>query len=113
MAWYAERSASVGDRSEPAAVGSQITFEDFYVEEFAAVVGLAFALSGSRSGAEDLPDDGELGPIYQVPAPTDPGNANLTRGLRPENMLAEIRGSSRGGLQTGDPPGVSKPAGRR
>ena len=29
-------------------------FEDFYEKEFSAVVGLAYALSGSRSGAEDL-----------------------------------------------------------
>ena len=30
------------------------TFEDFYRREYALVVGLAYALSGSRSGAEDL-----------------------------------------------------------
>ena len=30
------------------------TFEDFYHREYVAVVGLAFALSGSRSAAEDL-----------------------------------------------------------
>jgi RNA polymerase sigma-70 factor (ECF subfamily) len=29
-------------------------FEDFYVREYLAVVGLAYALSGSRWGAEDL-----------------------------------------------------------
>jgi RNA polymerase sigma-70 factor (ECF subfamily) len=30
------------------------TFEEFYRREYVTVVGLAFALSGSRSGAEDL-----------------------------------------------------------
>ena len=30
------------------------TFEDFYTREYQAVVGLAYALSGSRWGAEDL-----------------------------------------------------------
>ena len=30
------------------------SFEDFYAREYPAVVGLAYALSGSRSGAEDL-----------------------------------------------------------
>ncbi len=29
-------------------------FEDFYVREYLGVVGLAYALSGSRSGSEDL-----------------------------------------------------------
>ena len=36
------------------------TFEAFYRKEFAAVVGLAFALSGSRSGAEDLAQEAFL-----------------------------------------------------
>ena len=35
-------------------------FEDFYVREFPAVVGLAYALSGSRWGAEDLAQDAFL-----------------------------------------------------
>lgn len=30
------------------------TFEDFYRREYSPIVGLAYALSGSRSGAEDL-----------------------------------------------------------
>lgn len=33
------------------------TFEEFYRREYAPVVGLAYALSGSRSGAEDLAQD--------------------------------------------------------
>jgi RNA polymerase sigma-70 factor (ECF subfamily) len=36
------------------------TFEAFYRKEFAAVVGLAYALSGSRSGAEDLAQEAFL-----------------------------------------------------
>jgi RNA polymerase sigma-70 factor (ECF subfamily) len=35
-------------------------FEDFYVREYPAVVGLAYALSGSRSGAEDLAQEAFL-----------------------------------------------------
>ncbi|MEA2580227.1 MAG: hypothetical protein QOE83_1119 [Actinomycetota bacterium] len=35
-------------------------FEDFYMEEYAAVVGLAYALCGSRSGAEDLAQEAFL-----------------------------------------------------
>ena len=60
MAWYAERGAGVAKRSEPATSKSPETFEDFYVREFAAIVGLAYALSGSRSGAEDLAQEAFL-----------------------------------------------------
>ncbi len=48
------------ERSEAAAIASSETFEDFYVREFPAVVGLAYALSGSRSGAEDLAQEAFL-----------------------------------------------------
>ncbi len=48
-----ERSQSASD--EPA-----LAFEDFYAEEYAAVVGLAYALCGSRSGAEDLAQEAFL-----------------------------------------------------
>ena len=37
--------------SEATAMGSSETFEEFYEREFRWVVGLAYALSGSRSGA--------------------------------------------------------------
>lgn len=37
-----------------------VDFEDFYRSEFPSVVGLAYALSGSRSGAEDLAQDAFL-----------------------------------------------------
>ncbi len=42
------------ERSRPQVERSPETFEDFYRREYTAVVGLAYALSGSRSGAEDL-----------------------------------------------------------
>jgi RNA polymerase sigma-70 factor (ECF subfamily) len=48
------RSRLVLEQSQPATEGSPRAFEDFYAQEYAAVVGLAYALSGSRSGAEDL-----------------------------------------------------------
>jgi RNA polymerase sigma-70 factor (ECF subfamily) len=37
-----------------------LAFEDFYAKEYAAVVGLAYALSGSRAGAEDLAQEAFL-----------------------------------------------------
>jgi len=43
-----------------AAVESSETFEEFYAREFPAVVGLAFALSGSRAGSEDLAQEAFL-----------------------------------------------------
>ena len=42
------------------AVDSSETFEEFYAREFPAVVGLAFALSGSRTASEDLAQDAFL-----------------------------------------------------
>lgn len=55
-----EGSRSVAEGSEPVAVESSETFEDFYVREYPAMVGLAYALSGSRSGAEDLAQEAFL-----------------------------------------------------
>lgn len=60
MAWYAEGGMPVDERSEPAGVEVPERFEDFYTREFTAVVGLAYALSGSRSGAEDLAQEAFL-----------------------------------------------------
>jgi RNA polymerase sigma factor (sigma-70 family) len=48
------------ERSHPATEEPSQSFEDFYSEEYAAVVGLAYALSGSRSGAEDLAQEAFL-----------------------------------------------------
>lgn len=42
------------ERSEPLIRPAPEAFEDFYGREYLAVVGLAYALSGSRWGAEDL-----------------------------------------------------------
>ncbi len=59
MASYTGEELAVAE-SGPVAVESLETFEDFYVREFPAVVGLAYALSGSRSGAEDLAQEAFL-----------------------------------------------------
>jgi RNA polymerase sigma-70 factor (ECF subfamily) len=48
------------ERSRVEVERSPERFEDFYVEEYSAVVGLAYALSGSRSGAEDLAQEAFL-----------------------------------------------------
>jgi RNA polymerase sigma-70 factor, ECF subfamily len=47
-------------RSEPMIRAASEPFEDFYVREYLAVVGLAYALSGSRWGAEDLAQEAFL-----------------------------------------------------
>ena len=60
MALYAESGTPVAEGAEPAALGPSETFEDFYAREFPAVVGLAYALSGSRSSAEDIAQDAFL-----------------------------------------------------
>lgn len=57
---FLEGSRSVAEGAEPVAVEASETFEDFYVREYPAVVGLAYALSGSRSGAEDLAQEAFL-----------------------------------------------------
>ena len=44
----------------PAPVPAVLTFEAFYTQELKAVIGLAYALSGSRSIAEDLAQDAFL-----------------------------------------------------
>jgi RNA polymerase sigma-70 factor (ECF subfamily) len=54
------RSRLVLERSHPVSEEPALAFEDFYSEEYAAVVGLAYALSGSRSGAEDLAQEAFL-----------------------------------------------------
>jgi RNA polymerase sigma-70 factor (ECF subfamily) len=48
------------ERSRVEVERSPERFEDFYVEEYSAVVGLAYALSGTRSGAEDLAQEAFL-----------------------------------------------------
>jgi RNA polymerase sigma-70 factor (ECF subfamily) len=56
----ASRSGLVLERSRLEVVRPPERFEDFYVKEYSAVVGLAYALSGSRSGAEDLAQEAFL-----------------------------------------------------
>jgi len=53
MALYAEEP-------QPVALGAAETFEDFYAREFKPVVALAYALSGSRTAAEDLAQEAFL-----------------------------------------------------
>jgi RNA polymerase sigma-70 factor (ECF subfamily) len=61
MTWsYAESTEAMAERGETAAVESSETFEEFYAREYPAVVGLAYALSGSRSGSEDLAQEAFL-----------------------------------------------------
>lgn len=47
-------------RSDPVVRTVPEPFEDFYMREYLAVVGLAYALSGSRWGAEDLAQEAFL-----------------------------------------------------
>ncbi|HEX9853793.1 MAG TPA: SigE family RNA polymerase sigma factor [Acidimicrobiia bacterium] len=60
------RSAAAADPARrgvgagPAPVKAVTTFESFYQRELKAVIGLAYALSGSRSAAEDLAQDAFL-----------------------------------------------------
>ena len=61
MTWLsAGRGDPVPKSSDATALGSSETFEEFYEREFLAVVGLAYALSGNRSGAEDLAQEAFL-----------------------------------------------------
>ncbi len=55
-----ERGDSMMEGGTAAVVGSSETFEDFYAREFPAAVGLAFVLSGSRTGSEDLAQEAFL-----------------------------------------------------
>lgn len=52
------------------------TFDVFYAREFRAVVGLAYVLSGSRSGAEDLAQEAFLAALrhwHRIAGYDDPG----------------------------------------
>ena len=61
MTWLnLERGDPVVQGGGSAAVESSETFEEFYAREFPAVVGLAFALSGSRTASEDLAQEAFL-----------------------------------------------------
>jgi RNA polymerase sigma-70 factor (ECF subfamily) len=56
----AARSRLVPGSSEAVVQASPEVFEEFYAREYPAVVGLAYALSGSRWGAEDLAQEAFL-----------------------------------------------------
>jgi RNA polymerase sigma factor (sigma-70 family) len=58
MGWHAEKGISMVERAEP--YEAMEAFDEFYAREFPAVVGLAYALSGSRTGAEDLAQEAFL-----------------------------------------------------
>ena len=59
MGRHAESALPTAGRVEPGSLTSE-TFEEFYEREFPSVVRLAYALSGSRSGAEDLAQEAFL-----------------------------------------------------
>jgi RNA polymerase sigma-70 factor (ECF subfamily) len=50
----------VREGSDPVVVSGRLSFEDFYLKDYQAVVGLAYALSGSRWLAEDLAQEAFL-----------------------------------------------------
>ena len=54
------REVSGAELSRATAEASRGEFEDFYVSEYAGVLGLAYALSGSRWAAEDLAQEAFL-----------------------------------------------------
>ena len=51
----ASRDLTTG--AEPVPIRAVVSFEQFYERELRSVIGLAYALSGSRSAAEDLAQD--------------------------------------------------------
>jgi RNA polymerase sigma-70 factor (ECF subfamily) len=55
-----EEEQLIRDRPTTSDAEDVLSFEDFYRKEYRAVVGLAFALSGSRWAAEDLAQDAFL-----------------------------------------------------
>ena len=54
------RSGLIRERPTTSDAEEVLAFEDFYRKEYRAVVGLAYALSGSRWAAEDLAQDAFL-----------------------------------------------------
>jgi RNA polymerase sigma-70 factor (ECF subfamily) len=56
----ARRTVRAARDGEPAAVRLPGRFEHFYLEEYPKVVALAYALSGSRVGAEDIAQEAFL-----------------------------------------------------
>jgi RNA polymerase sigma factor (sigma-70 family) len=56
----ARHTAPAAGNGEPPAVRLPGSFEDFYLQEYPKVVKLAYALSGSRTGAEDIAQEAFL-----------------------------------------------------
>jgi RNA polymerase sigma-70 factor (ECF subfamily) len=54
------RKGSLSEGSTAPAVATPLAFEEFYVSEYPAVLGLAYALSGNRSTAEDIAQEAFL-----------------------------------------------------
>ena len=86
-------------------------FEDFYVREYPAMVGLAYALSGSRWGAEDLAQEAflaahrdweRIGSYEQPAAWVRRVVANLSVSAF-RRRAAEARALARVALRRGDP----------
>jgi DNA-directed RNA polymerase specialized sigma24 family protein len=57
---HGARSRLVRDLPDPAVPAGEDGFDEFYVREFPGVVGLAYALSGNPSSAEDLAQEAFL-----------------------------------------------------
>ena len=60
LADHQPAATAVGDQSGAAPIRATISFETFYERELRSVIGLAYALSGSRSAAEDLAQEAFL-----------------------------------------------------
>lgn len=76
MAFEGVQRLDVGSVTDIEAGGFRESFDSFYRREIRSVVGLAYVLSGSRSGAEDLAHDGFLAAYRQwdrVASFDDPG----------------------------------------
>jgi RNA polymerase sigma-70 factor (ECF subfamily) len=75
MALYANKDGSLSERADRSALAPE-DFDEFYAREFWAVVRLAYALSGSRTGAEDLAQEAFVAAFRswdRIGAYADPG----------------------------------------
>jgi len=60
LADHQPAAAAVGDEYDAEPIRATVSFETFYERELKSVIGLAYALSGSRSAAEDLAQEAFL-----------------------------------------------------
>jgi RNA polymerase sigma-70 factor (ECF subfamily) len=107
----AARSRLVPGSPEAVLEAPPEAFEDFYVREYPAVVGLAYALSGSRWGAEDLAQEaflaahrdwGRIGSYEQPAAWVRQVVANLSVSAF-RRRAAEAKALARVALRRGEP----------